>query len=328
MSVKDKTLDVLEKNRGEYISGAELAKELDVSRNAIWKAIKSLQSEGYNITAITNKGYSLSEDTDILSAQSITKYLENKKDFKIEVYKTIGSTNDVVKELALEGKEEGCIIISEEQTKGKGRFGRKFHSPKNSGIYMSILLRPNLMAQDSYLITTSAAVAVAEAIESVSNEEAKIKWVNDIYIDNKKVSGILTEAALDFESGLIQYVVLGIGVNLISPKEGFHEDIKGIATSIFKEEENLPKDIRSLFIAKIIDNFFKYYHSIDDKKFIKEYKKRSLLINKEVNILSSKGDEKAIVLDIDDLCRLRVKLEDGNIKELSSGEVSIRIMED
>lgn len=327
MSIKDKTLEFLEKNRGRYISGAELARELDVSRNAIWKSIKSLQSEGYNISAVTNKGYSLSEDTDILSAQSVSKYIKSTNYFKIKVYKTIGSTNDKVKELALDGKEEGYIVISEEQTKGKGRFGRKFHSPKNTGIYMSILLRPRLMAQDSYLITTSAAVAVAEAIESISNKEAKIKWVNDIYLDDKKVSGILTEAALDFESGLIQYVVLGIGVNLKSPNEGFHEDIKNIAASVFNEEDNLPKDIRSLFIAKIIENFFSYYNSIDQKKFIDEYKRKSILINREVNIESNKGSVKAKVLEIDDLCRLKVQLEDGSIKELSSGEVSIRMKE-
>lgn len=326
MSVKDKTLSVLENNKGDFISGAEIAKKLSVSRNAVWKAIKLLQDEGYNILAVNNKGYCLSIDTDILSPQSIDKYLKNDLvNFNINVYKSITSTNDLAKELAIKGEKEGTVIIAEEQTNGRGRFNRKFYSPKETGIYMTILLRPKIHASNSFLITTAAAVAVSEAIESVSNKEAKIKWVNDIYLNDKKVSGILTEAALDFESGLIQYVVLGIGINLRSPNEGFHEEIKNIATSVFNEEDNLPKDIRSLFIAEIIDNFFDYYNSIDQRKFINEYKRRSILINREVNIESNRGSVKAKVLEIDDLCRLRVQLEDGSIKELSSGEVSVRM---
>lgn len=326
MNVKDKTLSVLENNKGNYISGADLAKELSVSRNAIWKAIKSLQNEGYNICAVTNKGYCLSSDTNILSSQSISKYL-NKDDspFSVNVYKTINSTNAAIKELAINGEKEGTVIISEEQTEGRGRFGRKFYSPKGTGIYMSILLRPQMHASKAFLITAATAVAVAEAIEAVSNKEAKIKWVNDIYCNNKKVCGILTEASFDFESGITDYAVLGIGINVIIPKEGFAEEIKDIASGIFEDEISASTDIRSKLIAEVLEGFWNYYKHIEDKSFLESYKSRSLLINKEVNILSSKSSDKATVLEIDDECRLKVKMEDGTIKLLSSGEVSIKI---
>lgn len=326
MSVKDKTLSVLENNKGDYISGAELSKKLSVSRNAIWKAIKSLQNEGYNIYAVTNKGYCLSTDTDILSSQSISKYLNKyNNNFNINVYKTINSTNSAVKELAINSAKEGTVIISEEQTEGRGRFGRKFHSPKGTGIYMSILLRPQMHASKAFLITAATAVAVAEAIETVSDKKAKIKWVNDIYCDNKKVCGILTEASFDFESGITDYAVLGIGINVKTPKEGFSEEIKDIATAIFEYEDSPSTDIRSKLIAEILERFWDYYKHIEDKSFLKAYKTRSLLINNEVNIISNKSSEKASVLEIDDECRLKVKMEDGSIRFLSSGEVSIRM---
>lgn len=325
MSVKDKTLSVLENNKGIYISGANLAKELSVSRNAIWKAIKSLKDDGYNIDSVNNKGYCLATDTDILSSQSISKYLNKNNNFNIKVYKIINSTNTAIKELAINGEKEGTVIIAEEQTEGRGRFGRKFHSPKGTGIYMSILLRPQIHASKAFLITTATAVAVAESIEAISNKEAKIKWVNDIYCDNKKVCGILTEASFDFESGMIDHAVLGIGINVKSPEGGFSEEIKNIATSIFDNGNSTSADTRSKLIAEVLTRFWNYYKSIEDKSFLEAYKSRSLLINKEINILSKKSSEKAIAIEIDDECRLKVKMEDGSIRLLSSGEVSIRM---
>lgn len=326
MSVKDKTLSVLENNKGIYISGEDLAKELFVSRNAIWKAIKSLKNDGYNISSVNNRGYCLSTDTDILSSQSISKYLNKDNNyFNIKVYKTINSTNSAIKELAINGEKEGTVIIAEEQTEGRGRFGRKFHSPKKAGIYMSILLRPQMHSSRAFLITTATAVAVAEAIENISNKKTKIKWVNDIYCDNKKVCGILTEASFDFESGIIDHAVLGIGINVKPPEGGFTEEIKNIATSIFDDKNSVQADIRSRLIAEVLTRFWSYYKNIEDKSFLEEYKSRSLLINKEINILSKNSSEKAVAIEIDDECRLKVKMEDGSIRLLSSGEVSIRI---
>ena len=190
---------------------------------------------------------------------------------------------------------------------------------------MTILLRPKIHASNSFLVTTAAAVAVSEAIESLSNKEAKIKWVNDIYCDNKKVSGILTEASIDFESGMVDYAILGIGINVKPPKEGFTEEIQDIATSILDYDPSISVDIRSRLIAEVLNRFWLYYETIENKSFIASYKSRSLLIGKDINIFSKNSLEKANVIEIDDECRLRVKMEDGSIRLLSSGEVSIRI---
>lgn len=326
MSVKDKTLTVLENNKGNYISGAKLAEQLSVSRNAVWKAIKALQDEGYNICAVTNKGYCLSSHTDILSSQSITKYLSKYNNaFNINILKTTSSTNSAIKELGINGAEEGNVIISEEQTSGRGRLGRKFYSPRETGIYMSILLRPHMPASESLFITTAAAVAVSEAIEAVSGRETKIKWVNDIYCDDRKVCGILTEAAFGLESGDIEYAVLGIGINVKAPDNGFPAEIKDIATGVFNSDAPPSADVRSKLIAEVLERFWDYYEHIEEKSFLTAYKTRSLLIGKEILITSNSSSEKALALEIDDNFRLKVKMEDGSTRLLSSGEVSIKI---
>jgi BirA family biotin operon repressor/biotin-[acetyl-CoA-carboxylase] ligase len=226
MAIKQKILEIFELDKGRYISGEELAAKLAVSRTAVWKAVKSLQDDGYAIAAVSNKGYCLSNTTDILSAQSITKYLEEAaSNFHIEMYKTVDSTNNKLKELARQGAPEGTVVIAKEQTHGKGRMNRSFHSPAETGIYMSILLRPKFSTADAILITTAAAVAVAQAVEAVAGREAKIKWVNDVFCDGKKICGILTEASVDIESGSLEYAILGIGINVIAPQNGFLDDI-------------------------------------------------------------------------------------------------------
>lgn len=324
MNVKEQVLKEFESNRGKLISGSEIARKLNVSRNAVWKAVKSLQDEGYIINSKSNKGYCLVKDNDILSAQSISSYLNEKtKSLRIEVHKKVESTNTILKSIAAGGEAEGKVIIAEEQTSGRGRFGRSFYSPANTGIYMSILLRPGFTAQESLFITTSAAVAVAEAIEKMSGCEAKIKWVNDIYCNDKKVCGILTEASFNIENGMLDYAVLGIGLNVINPDEDFPDDIKNIATSIYSKE-TYTGGKRSKLAAEILNNFMFYYENINERTFLKGYRKRSLLIGKEISVISPSNSRKALAVDIDDECRLIVKWEDGNIEAISSGEVSIR----
>ena len=204
MSVKSEILHILESNKGENISGQELADLLGVSRTAVWKAINLLKDEGYPIESVQNKGYSLSTSSDFLSSEGIRLYLnEEFRDIPLAVYKTIESTNTEAKLLAVQNADHGTIIVSEEQTKGRGRFGRDFFSPSESGIYMSIILKPKLNIENSVLVTTATAVAVCEAIDKFTDQEPQIKWVNDIFIGDKKVCGILTEAVTNFESGMM-----------------------------------------------------------------------------------------------------------------------------
>ena len=324
MNVKQEVLKFFEESKGICISGAQLAIQLSVSRNAVWKAVKSLQDDGYSITAVTNKGYTLTKSNDILSPQSVSKYLaDDAGPFNIEVHKTISSTNSVLKSLALDGESEGKVVIALEQTVGRGRMNRSFYSPSGTGIYMSILLRPKMSATDSLFLTTSAAVAVAEAIETVAERNAKIKWVNDIYCDNKKVCGILTEASLNFEGGGLEYAVLGIGINVLEPPGGFPDELKGIATSVFNGA-NCPADLKSRLVAEILNRFWTYYKSIDNKAFLKSYINRSMIVGNEVYLIGNNTCEKALATKIDEQCRLWVKMQDGTEKALSSGEVSIK----
>lgn len=317
MSVKQKTLEVLENHRGEYISGGELASSLEVSRNAVWKAIKSLEQEGYAIDAVKNRGYRLEESNDILSEQSIQKYLnESKQMFQFQVEKCVRSTNELLKEQAMQGAKEGTVLVAEEQTCGKGKTEREFYSPKGSGIYMSILLRPQISMKQGIYITTAAAVAVAEAIETVSGRKSDIVWVNDIYCDGKKVSGILTEATYKIETNEFDYVVMGIGVHVKAPEQEKHTI--QFTESVFEQTQT---DIRSQLIAQILMKFWRYYEELSEMTFLEEYKKRSCLIGKTVEIERKQGMQEAKVQAVNDQCHLIVELEDGSNEELSAGTV-------
>lgn len=323
MTIKDRALEVLENNRGRFFSGAELAEEISVSRTAVWKVIKQLQEDGYDIQAISGKGYCLSDSSDIISRQSVEKHLGAGKDrFEVLVYKSIGSTNSEAKRLAAAGAKEGTVVISEFQSEGRGRRGRSFFSPEGTGLYMSIVLRPEISAVQSLYITTAAAVAVARAIETVSGRETRIKWVNDVYIGRKKVCGILTEAAFSMESGGLEYVVLGIGVNVRMPKDGFPPEIADIADAVFDEA---PSDVRSELAARIIGNFMDYYENLTEKPFLDEYRRRSIVTGMDVTAYTAASSENVHVLDITDELQLRVRTESGEEKLLSSGEISIKL---
>lgn len=329
MSVKDDVLNILEENRGTYFSGEEIAKLLNVSRTAVWKAVKMLNNEGYGISGINKLGYCMNGGDDVISADGIQRYLPEALKDKIEfqVLKKVTSTNTLLKQKAAEGEKEWYVLIAEEQTAGKGRMNRNFYSPSNSGIYMSILLRPDFNVSESLFITTMAAVAVAEGIEQVFQTEAKIKWVNDIYCKGRKVCGVLTEAAVNVETARLDYAVLGIGINVKAPKEDFPDEIKKVAGSLVEKESdgNITDNLRNRLISEIITKIYEYYLRLDRHEFMGKYKEKSLLIGKEVYILSDEKKEGLFVLDIDDNAALVVKHKDGRIGHISSGEVSVRI---
>ena len=323
MSVKDEVLKELENNKGDYISGGQLGDNLGVSRNSVWKAIKALEKSGYEINAIPNKGYCLAEKNDILSSYSIKQHLKNPH-LDISVFSSVTSTNTILKEMAEQGAKEGTVIIAEEQTAGRGRTGKQFYSPKGTGIYISILLRPDIPAEESLFLTTSAAVATARAIEDVSDKRALIKWVNDIYLEDKKTCGILTEGAFNVETGKLDYAIVGIGINVCIPDGGFPDNIKDIATAIFdKQTDSINK--RSILIANLLDYFMEYYKDFKSKSYVKEYIERSMIIGKTITVIEGSKTSVAKAIDIDKNCRLKVQFEDGTTKWLSSGEVSTKI---
>lgn len=323
MTVKEQLLEWFLQHKGIEISGETLAGKLNVSRNAVWKAIVSLKEEGYQITSVNHKGYCFEPDNDYLSANIIYKYLNPNLPINIQIEKCVSSTNDLVKDAALKGAEEGFLLLAEKQTAGKGRLGRTFCSPSGTGIYMSMLLRPKLSVEDSLYITTAAAVAVYEAIKLVTGIETSIKWVNDIFLNDKKICGILTEGAFDMESKGLSYAVLGIGINVGTSSDLFDEEVKKVADSLFHEEYD--SDIRNQLVAAVWNRFFYYYENLMDKEFLNTYKEKSILIGKEVTYQKEQKNITATVLDIDECVRLVVQSNDGKIEKLMSGEVSVRL---
>lgn len=322
MRIKDQILALFESHKGVYLSGEEIANELSVSRAAVWKAVKSLRSEGYEIHAVPNKGYQLSVSTDILSAQGIEKYLLPVcSNLELQILPTAASTNALLREKANEGAKEGYVIIANAQSNGRGRFGRSFYSPEDTGIYMSLLLRPQNTATDQAVsFTTMAAVSACEAIETVSGKQPGIKWVNDIYLNGKKVSGILTEASISMENGVIDFIVLGIGFNVYEPQNGFPEEIQQIAGAIFDEKRN---DGKNALAAAFLNSFMSAYASWENMDYVEKYRARSIVKGKKITVLSSGGAKEALAVDVDSECHLIVQYEDGEIESLSSGEISI-----
>ncbi|MBE6903017.1 MAG: biotin--[acetyl-CoA-carboxylase] ligase [Ruminococcaceae bacterium] len=260
------------------------------------------------------------EKCDFLSKTQIEKYLKGKaKKVSLQIYDTVGSTNDIVKQEALQGAEEGLTVIALHQTDGRGSKGRSFFSPAYSGIYMSILLKPDL-SEKVGLITSLAGVCVCEATKKLSDKNAKIKWVNDIFIDNKKVCGILTEGVYS-KDNTFAYAVLGIGINVYSPKDSFPDELKDIAGAVFERET---PDTKNKLVAEILNLFFEKYHEFSKKEICRQYKEKSLVIGKEITFTEQEKTSRALALDIDENCGLVVKLKNGQIKTLTSGQISIR----
>lgn len=324
MSTKIRVLELLEQQRGESISGEHLAGILSISRNAVWKAVKELQKDGYHILAVTNKGYCLSDENDIVSIPGIKSFLSEKSQpyaNKIQIFKSLESTNKTAKEMAVAGAEHGTVIISDCQTMGRGRNSRHFFSP-SGGLYMSIVLRPEILHfENPTAVTAFAAVAVCEAIESISKKAPKIKWVNDIFMDGKKVCGILTEAVTDFESGGLDWVVLGIGINVSVRTEDFPGDLQSIATSIYPDEK-MP-GVRNKLSAEIINRILGFESSPRETEIFEKYKKRLMMLGKEITVIQNQMEFKATAMDVDSAGHLIVKRENGEIITLFSGEIRI-----
>ena len=239
----------------------------------------------------------------------------------ITIFDELDSTNNYLKKLGSQGEKENQLVIALSQTCGRGRMGRSFYSPNGTGIYFSLLLHPEFSAEKTLFLTVMAAVSVAETVMKYNKNDVKIKWVNDVYIDGKKVCGILTEGAIN-KGKKLDYAVVGIGINVVAPENGFLEDIKDIATSIFLG--NTEENIKEKIVAEVVNRFFKMYNGIDTD-FVKRYKEYSYLTGKEINIISGDNTRPATVLDITDDCHLLVKNESGELEEISSGDVSVRL---
>ena len=314
---EDKVLEALETNRDRPVSGAALAKEAGVSRNAVWKAVNALIARGYPVTS-SKRGYTLSCDSEVVSAQGIAKYLNEKVRAvcAIDVRKTVTSTNTVAKELASSGASEWTTVVATEQTGGKGRQGRKFYSGAGAGVYFTVVVRPR--DERAGFLTVIAALAASRAIEKVFGTSPAVKWVNDVYVDGRKCVGILTEAVTDLESRGIEFAVVGTGFNLNEPEGGYPEEIRGIAGTVGAKV----KDGANRVVAAALNEYYELYTSFDKKAVAEEYRARSFLIGRTVTVVKASGEREALVIDIDDECRLEVDYG-GERALLDSGEVRL-----
>lgn len=330
MKKEDVLLKILMEREDSYVSGEELAGRLSVSRTAVWKGVEALRAAGYRIDSVTNRGYRLSSASDVLSAAGIGKRLKT-EGIRLRVLPSVTSTNTLLKAEAAAGAPEGAVLVAGEQTEGRGRMGRSFFSPPGSGLYMSLLLRPQAPAAETAKLTAYAAVAVAEALEEAGGA-AEIKWVNDIYMGGRKVSGILTEAALDCERGVTEYAVVGIGVNLYAPEGGFPPELREIAGAAFGSSESGSETapaMRCRLAAAVIDRFFGFYRSDGPETArycYKAYKRRSLVLGRRVMVHAvARPPEEAEAVDIAPDFSLVVRGADGIIRRVASGEVSVRV---
>ncbi len=332
MSTKSQVLYFLNENLNRWVSGQELADRLGLSRNSVWKAVQKLQEQGYPVKSLPRKGYRMTKASDILSKDLISTHLEYP--CQIHIYDKLDSTNNMAKEI------RDCtipqIILADEQTAGRGRLGRSFHSPAGKGLYMSIVFKPDFGLERALLTTATIALAACEAIFNVTGLNPKIKWVNDLYLNGKKISGILTEAESGLETGNMEKIIVGIGINCF--EGSFPEDLKDTADYL----RNPPKAFtRNDLAAAIINSFFQRMENFNQIHLIREYRAKSFILGEQILIYNpavaramGRSDDrlhegiKARAIDIDENGGLVVEYMEGTkmrtMETLTTGEITVR----
>lgn len=312
MGLKNDVLTYLCENRDSFVSGEELAAAFGKSRAAVWKAVKSLQSEGYLIDAQTNKGYRLSAQNDVLNSQEIEKYIDF--ECKVYYYETIDSTNTQAKRLINDGENGVILVVGGEQTAGRGRQGKSFYSPAKTGVYLSLVIHPMTRLQDAVTATTAAAVAVCKAVENLTDKKPGIKWVNDVYLDGKKICGILTEAVTDFETQTVTSVIVGIGINVST--ESFPDDVENASC--------LNVNVSRARLIAAVANELNLIVNSSYEDFIDYYRSRSIIIGEDIDVIINGRHTPARAVGIDSNGGLEIQQSDGTLTTLHSGEISIR----
>ena len=346
--MKYEVLQMLREGEPGYVSGEALSRTLGVSRTAIWKYINELKDEGYVIEASSKKGYRMDPSGDLLNAFEIKS--NSRADLlgrNVLYFKSLDSTNNYAKKIASEGCEEGTVVIAGRQLSGRGRLGRLWSSSSEKGVWMSVVLKPSVNPQEVQIITLAASVAVILAIKKVTGITGGIKWPNDIILKGKKVCGILTE--MNSELDKINYVILGIGINVNQEAGDFPEDIRQVATSLRcfamesgmllkeKSDKSDTKLIanmgsegifnRSEIMKELLFHLERFYDDINKgciSHIIDLWKQYSITLNMEVEFTQKDVKYRGRALDITGDGKLVVKCQDGSIREILFGEVSVR----
>lgn len=343
MNTKQALLLELEKNKGTYISGGTLASRLSISRNAVSKACEKLRQEGYPIESVTGRGYMLAEKADILSEEAVRLHLE-RKDVVVITLNEVDSTNKLLARLFAQAPlPGGSLATADMQTKGRGHLDHSFYSPAGTGLYVSVLLRGSDLTESDRMpgkgaptLTARAAVAAARCVEKVCHVSPSIKWVNDLFYDFGengkehflKIGGLLTEAKTDYETGIIDYVIVGFGLNLRDPEGGFG-DLKDIAGSI---RSVVPEGVffdRNMLAAEFCNELLRVQK---DDDFMKEYIERSFLPGRNITVSKPFAGKDsgpllltAAALSVTEEGKLRVRYENGETEDLMFGDVSLKI---
>lgn len=320
--MKTEILKMLRETEG-YVSGQELCNKFGVSRTAIWKVINQLKEQGYVIDSVQNKGYHITEAPDVMTEEELQSCRKTKwAGQEIAYFDEIDSTNIKAKELAEQGYPNGTLVVADQQVSGRGRRGRSWESPPGTGIFMTLMLKPEINPNNASMLTLVAALAVAKAIKDVTGLDAQIKWPNDIVINGKKICGILTEMSAQFD--YINHIVIGIGINVHN--EVFSDEIAHMASSLLLESQG-KKFRRAEIIEKVLEYFEEYYEiyleTEDLTALTGEYNKILVNMNKQVRVLDPKDEFEGKAMGITTKGELIVDTWESR-KLVSSGEVSVR----
>lgn len=319
--VKEALLRAL-RGRQEPLSGEELSRCLGVSRAAVWKAVNALRGEGYTIVALPTKGYRLLESPDVLWAAELSDP-QRLVGGQVVCLDTVDSTNDELKRRAMAGAPTGLALTAETQTGGKGRRGRSFQSLPGKGLYLSVLLRPQVPLDQVSQLTAWTAVAVCRAIEAVSGIRADVKWPNDVLVEGKKLCGILTELGVEAETGSLSYVVVGMGVNVSQLDADFGPELCPIATSLALLGVRVRRAALGRELLAELDRMNAAFPA-GRADYLAEYRRRCVTLGRQVRLIRPQGETLAQALDVDDDFALQVRLDGGGEETVSSGEVSVR----
>lgn len=322
--LQEQVLSLLKGAQGP-VSGERMSRDLGVSRAAVWKAMEALRRQGYVIDSAPNRGYQLQASPDRLSPGELAQALAGRRlGRELVCLETVDSTNSEIKRRAAAGAEEGLTVLADGQTGGRGRLGRSFVSPAGKGLYCSVLLRPACPLEELLCLTAWTAVAVCNAIEQVCQVRPAIKWTNDVMLQGRKLCGILTELGVEGESGQVDYVVVGVGVNLSQTAEDFGPQVAPVAISLAQALGSPPR--RSEMAAGLISALDDMYTAFPAQKeaWLARYRADCITTGREVRIMRRGGTEPAFAESIDQEFALVVRHPDGRREVLSSGEVSVR----
>lgn len=327
---REAVLALLRAGEGGFLSGEELSRQLGLSRAAVWKTVDALRREGYGIEARTGLGYRLTAVPDAMTEAEIRSFLGRTAVVgrELRCFDRLDSTNLYAKQIALDGAADGTVVTAELQTAGRGRMNRSFQSPRGQGVYLTALLRPNLPPERLQPVTALAGVAVCDAIEELCGVRPGLKWPNDPVLGGRKLCGILTELSVEGETGRVQHLVLGIGVNVRHAAEDFSPEVAEMATSLLMElGRQVSRPALAAAEIRALDRLYAALLAGDLARYLEAYRRDCVNLGRTVQLIAPDGSrETAEALDIDRDFSLVVRTAAGEVKAVRSGEVSVRGM--